>query len=259
MADISEKIVEDKKYWAARRILLRLEKPEKVSQALLSSGTWQSCCLLLSTQAWLFRAREPAAQWPFLIASSAAVAVNSPGSPLASSCSRLNQSLTWVHQTGCVLSTVKLQIWLFWVLPWGGQPHVSGEFLDLKIVFKSPEIINAYHPQARDLWQLQSQLPPVFRWATLRKSSQWKDESQPTCMWSLQPDRRLAESSQVSQLGYAPAGVQAGSAVWGHPCCFFSRSTQMVLLELRKYSYRCDHDTLRLDMFHPHREVTLKK
>lgn len=160
--------------------------------------------------------------------------VKSPCSPLASSCSRLNQSLTWVHQTGCVLSTVRLEIWLFWVLPWGGQPHVAGEFLYLTIVFKSPWNNKCLPPQAWDLWQLQSQLPPVFRWATLRKSSQWKDESQPTYLGSLQPDRLLTESSQVSQLGYAPAGVQAGSAVWGCPCSFFSRSTQMILLELRE-------------------------
>lgn len=43
------------------------------------------------------------------------------------------------------------------------------------------------------------------------------------------------------------------------PAVSFSRSTQMILLELRKYSYRCDHDTLRLYMFRSQREVTLKK
>ena len=180
----------------------------------------------------------PASRWPFLIANGFAVTVsssfNSPSSPFASSCSRLNPSLTWVHQTGCVLSTMRLEIWLFWVLPWGGQPHVSGEFLDLTIVFKSPEMINAYHHSP--------EICGNCRASSLQCSG--------GPLWGSQVNGRINPNppacgpyNQTDSLPKAPrslmgvcstAGRQAGSAVWGHPCSFLSRSTQMILLELRK-------------------------
>ena len=185
----------------------------------------QSCCLLLlPAQGCLLCARDPFQKLPFLKTNSFAVFCHQQAQfhmqPLSSTCSLLNQSLTWVHQIDCVLAAMRLEIGLFWILPWGGQAHTSGEFLDLTwVLLNSPEI-NAYHrrPEVHSSCRassLQCSGGPLW-------GSQVNGKMNPSPT-ARDPYKQLDHSPKAPR--YPVRVFPSWEAAWGHPCSLLSRST----------------------------------
>lgn len=106
---------------------------------------WQSCLLLPPAQRGLLHARDSPLQLPALRADSLAAELTSKSD---STCSLFPQvSHLWVRasQESIRLAVFWLEIWCFWILPWGSQSPKSRNFLNLTIVLKSLKITNAHY------------------------------------------------------------------------------------------------------------------